>query len=424
MTKDVGSAAPSFVDVLRVPKYLPVFLASALSLWGDNIARITIAAIVFQRTSSPLAAATTLAVSYLPAVFGRSLVGPVVDRLPYKWVIVWGHLLRALCVGALLVLVLTEAKLLTIFAVLVVLETIGGAASASSMILMTDLFPDRQYYARAIGLNALSEQTNQAFGLAVGGALVAWLGPGVGLLADLVSFLVAAITILIVVELRPVSGERGKGLPGFVRDLHRAAGDMVHHPVLARFILLSVVACVGIAAPEALAVPIAGESWWAGPLMAAPVAGAVLGIILITRRDVRWQNSSLIPLAMLMPLPLVLTMLHLPFPLLAALWFLSGMLQAFMVPLQATFTLVTPEALRGRIFSLAGALSVAAAAGSYLGAGWLAQHTGPEAAVTVCAGVCLVLVALLGLRWPEVAVRQAVEAAYAPSAPASTARAA
>lgn len=414
MTKDNGSPTPSLLAVLKAPRYLPIFLVSALSLWGDNIARITIAAIVFERTKSPLATATTLAVSLLPTVFGRSLLGPLADRFPYKWVIVAAHLLRALCVVALIVLVAEAAPLPVIFGVLFLLETIGGAAVASNMVLMTDLFPDRRYYARAIGLNALSEQTNQAVGLAVGGAIVASLGPEVGLIADLASFLIAALTILIVVELRPVSGERSKGVAGFVRDLRMAAGDMTHHPVLARFILLSVIACVGIAAPEALAIPIAGDTWWSGLLMAAPVAGAVFGILLITRRDVHWQNNSLIPLAMLMPLPLIATIFQPPFLVLAGLWFVSGMLQAFMVPLQATFTLVTPEALRGRVFSLAGAVSVGAAGLSYLGAGWLAKYTSPPAAVTVCAGVCLVLVALLGLRWPDVVVRQAVDAAYAP----------
>lgn len=414
MTKDVSAAPPSLLAVLRVPKYLPIFLVSVLSLWGDNIARITIAAIVFQRTRSPLATATTLAVSLLPTVFGRSLLGPLVDRFAYKWVLVWANLLRAACVGALLVLVLAEAKLLVIFAALFLLETIGGAASASNMVLMTDLFDDRRYYARAIGLNALSEQANQAVGLAVGGALVMWLGPEVGLLVDLVSFLVAAVTILAVVELRPVIGERGKGVRGFVNDLGHAVGDLLHHPVLARFVLLSMVASVGIAAPEALAIPIAGNTWWSGLLMASPVAGAVLGILLITRRDVRWQNNSLIPLAMVMPLPLIVTVFEPPLPLLAALWFVSGVLQAFMVPLQATFTLVTPGELRGRIFSLAGALSIGVAGLSYLAAGWIAQVAGPWAAVTICAGLCLVFVTVLGLGWPNVIVREAVAAAYAP----------
>lgn len=412
---------PSMLAVLRVPKYLPIFAVSVLSLWGDNIARITIAAVVFQRTRSPLATATTLAVSLLPTVFGRSLLGPLVDRFAYKWVLVWANLLRAACVGGLLVLVLAESKLLAIFAALFLLEMIGGAASASNMVLLTDLFEDRRYYARAIGLNALSEQANQAVGLAVGGALVMWLGPRAGLLTDLVSFVVAAVTILLVVEARPVDGERGKGVSGFVNDLGHAVSDLVHHPVLARFILLSVVASVGIAAPEALAIPIAGDTWWSGLLMAAPVAGAVLGIVLITRRDVHRQNNSLIPLALVMPLPLIVTALEPPLPLLAALWFVSGVLQAFMVPLQATFTLVTPGELRGRIFSLAGALSVGAAGLSYLVAGWIAQLTGPWVAVTVCAGLCLVCVTVLGLRWPNVVVREAVAAAYAPP---SSARAA
>ena len=58
-------------------------------MWGDYIARVTIAAVVFERTRSPLATATTLAVSFVPTFFGRSLLGPVVDRFPYKWVLIW-----------------------------------------------------------------------------------------------------------------------------------------------------------------------------------------------------------------------------------------------------------------------------------------------------------------------------------------------
>jgi MFS family permease len=417
VTKVVGNAAPTVRSVLRVPKYLPVFLVSALSLWGDNIARITIAAIVYERTESPLVTATTLAVSLLPTIFGRIFLGPLVDRFPYKWVLVWCHALRALCVGGLIALVTLTSPLTAIFAVLFVLEAIGGAAVASNMLLMTDLFADRRLYARAIGLNALSEQANQAFGLAIGGVLDTLVGPLFGLVADLLTFVVAAVVILVVVDLRPVSGERGKGVRGFVHDLGAAVGDLTHHPVLARLVMLSVIACIGISAPEALAIPIAGDGVWGGVLMASPITGAVLGIILIGRRRIRWQNNSLIPLALCMPLPLLATMFHPPLALLAALWFLSGMLQAFMVPLQATFTLVTPEALRGRIFSLAGAASVGAAGGSYLIAGWIAQYTKAAEAVTICAGACLALVALLGARWPYDTVRAAVDRAYAPPPP-------
>jgi MFS family permease len=384
-------------------------------MWGDYIARVTIAAVVFERTRSPLATATTLAVSLVPTFFGRSLIGPIVDRFPYKWVLIWSHLLRATCVLGLMWLVMQGSALWVMFLVLFALELIGGASAASNMVLLTDLFEDRHLYARAVGLGAMSEQFNQAIGLAVGGALVALLGPETGLLFDLVTFVVAALVILFVVQLRPVTGERGRGLRGFARDLSTAAGDLARHPVLARLVTLSAVACLGIAAPEALAIPIAGQNGWGGVLMAAPIVGAVVGIVLIGRRDVHQQNRSIVPLALCMPLPLLATALRPPIWVVAILFFGSGMLQAFMVPLQATFALVTEPELRGRIFSLAGSVSIAAAGASYLAAGWVGQHTNAYWGVTICAAVCLALVALLAATWPHRRVRTAVDLAYAPT---------
>ena len=412
-TEGQGVRVPTYGAVLRVPRYLPIFLASALSMWGDYIARVTIAAMVYERTSSPLATATTLAVSFVPTFFGRSLVGPVVDRFPYKWVLIWSHLLRAACVLGLMWLALTGSALWLIFLVLFALELVGGASTASNMVLLTDLFEDRHLYARAVGLAAMSEQFNQALGLAVGGGLIALVGPETGLLFDLLTFVVAALVILFVVPLRAVSGDRGRGLRGFIHDLSTAAGDLTRHPVLARLVTLSAVASLGIAAPEALAIPIAGRNGWGGVLMAAPIVGAIVGIVVIGRRDVHQQNRSIVPLALLMPLPLLLTALEPSTWVVACLFFACGTLQAFMVPLQATFALVTEPALRGRIFSLAGGVSIAAAGVSFLAAGWLGQHTSAHVGVAVCAAASLVLIAAIAATWPHQRVRNAVDHAYA-----------
>lgn len=404
---------PTYGAVLRVPRYLPIFIANALSMWGDYIARVTIAAVVYERTSSPLATATTLAVSLMPTFFGRSLVGPVVDRFPYKWVLIWSHLVRAACVLGLMWLVFTSSTLWLMFLVLFALELVGGASTASNMVLLTDLFEDRHLYARAVGLGAMSEQFNQAIGLAVGGGIIALVGPETGLLLDLLTFVGAALVILFVVPLRPVRGDRGRGLRGFFHDLSTAAGDLARHPVLARLVTLSAVASLGIAAPEALAIPIAGSNGWGGMLMAAPIVGAIVGILVIGRRDVHQQNQSIVPLALLMPLPLLLTALQPPIWVVAALFFVSGTLQAFMVPLQATFALVTEPALRGRIFSLAGSVSIAAAGLSFLAAGWVGQRTSAHTGVSICAAVCLALIAVISATWPHRRVRTAVDHAYA-----------
>jgi MFS family permease len=415
-TEGESGAPPSYGVVLRTARYLPIFIANALSLWGDYIARVTIAGVVYDRTHSPLATATTLAVSLVPSFFGRSLVGPVVDRFPYKRVLIWSHLLRAVCVLGLLGFTLTHSPLWALFLVLFALEAIGGASAASNMVLLTDLFEDRHVYARAVGLGAMSEQFNQAVGLAIGGGLVALVGWSTGLVFDLLTFVAAAVVIAVVVELRPVTGQRSRGLRGLGRDLSTAARDLAGHPVLARLVSLSAVSGLAIAAPEALAIPIAdlnNLAGWGGVLMASPILGAFAGILLIGRLDVQTQNRLVIPLALAMPVPLLAVVAHPPIAVVACLFVVSGLFQAFMVPLQATFALVTEPALRGRIFSLAGSISVAAAGIAFLAAGWLGQHTTAYLGVAVSAGIALVLVLLLAIRWPHERLSSAVDRAYA-----------
>lgn len=403
---------PPYAEVFAVPGFSALFVAGALSTWGDYIARLTIAAVVFDRTSSPLATATTLAVSLLPSIFGRTLLGPLADRLPYKHVLVWSHLSRALMVLVLIALVTAEAPLAALLVALFVLETLGGPAAAANQVLLTDLFTDRRVYVRAMGTTALSEQLNQAVGLMLGALIVSGLGAVRGLVADLVTFAVSAVVVLVVVKVRPVVGDSSPGLRGFFDDLGAAIAYIARHPVLSRLLLLSLVAAVGVAAPEAVAIPYAGGAGLGGLLMAAPIAGAALGVVVVSRWEPRVSNDRIILLALAMPVPLLFTVVGLSTPVLFVLWFVSGMLQAFMVPLQSTFTLVTPSDRRGTIFGLAGALSVTAAGLSYLLAGWFSELATPGAAVTMCAVICLGAVVLLAARWPRRVLDEAVQAAY------------
>lgn len=403
---------PAYAEVFAVQGFPALFAAATLSTWGDYIARLTIAAVVYDRTQSPLATATTLAVSLLPSIFGRTLLGPLADRLPYKDVLVGSHLSRAAMVLVLIWLVSARAPVAALLVALVVLEVLGGPAVSAGQLLLTDLFTDRRVYLRAMGLSALAEQVNQAAGLALGAVIVARLGPARGLVADFATFLVSAAVVTAVVQRRPVAGTATPGLGGFFRDLHSAMSHVLHHPVLSRLLALSLVAALAIAAPEAVAIPYARGAGLGGLLMAAPIAGAALGVVIVGRWSPRISNDRIIVLAVAMPVPLLVSVVQPPPAVLLVAWFVSGMFQAFMLPLQSTFTLVTPTERRGTIFGLAGALSVTAAGVSYLVAGWLSEVTNPGAAVTICAVVCLGAVVLLASTWPRRALDAAVEAAY------------
>ena len=146
--------------------------------------------------------------------------------------------------------------------------------------------------------------------------------------------------------------------------------------------------------------------------MAAPMAGAVLGLVVIGRWQPDHQNGRIITLALTMPVPLLATVFEPPLAVTGLLWFLSGALQAFMLPLQATFSLmVTPE-MRGRVFGLAGALTVSATGVAFLVSGLLAQQLTAAAAVSVAATVSLGAIILLAARWPRRALARAVAEVY------------
>jgi len=411
-------AMPSYSEVFRTRGYLAIFLAAALSTWGDYLARVTIAAYVFKRTGSPLAAAAIFAVSLLPTIFGRSLLAPIADRIPYKNVLIASHLTRAVLVAALIVMVSMDVPLWTLFGLLFLLELAGGPAVPSGQILMTDLFVDRRLYARALGLGTLSDQVNQAIGLGVGGLVVAWVGTDGALWFDLATFLISALVIALVVRVRAIRGTPSAGIIGFFRDIGEGAGYLFRHPVLVHLLALSLCAVWAITAPEAVAIAYAaskspsGSASLGGLLMAAPILGAVVGLVIVGRWQPERQNSRMIVMALLMPLPLLATAIAPPVPITWVLWFGCGILQAFMLPLQSTLSLVIPAEMRGRVFGLAGALSVASTGVAFLVSGYLAELTSPASAVVICAIGSLLAIGVVAVRWPRAALRAAVDTAY------------
>src|ERR1019366_9147662 len=281
-----GRAIPPYSEVFKTRGYLALFLAAALSTWGDYLARVVVAAFVLDQTGSAFAAAATFAVSLLPSIFGRSLLAPISDRVPYKYVLIVAHLTRAVLVGVLILAMSMSAlaqplrghahgPLWMVFALLFLIELVGGPVVPSSQILMTELFSDRRLYARALGLGTMSEQINQAIGLTLGGFVVAWVGAVRGLVFDLVTFLLSALVITVVVSAKAIRGSPSAGVIGFFRDIGDGATYLFRHPVLVFLLALSLSSVWAIAAPEAVAIAYAldqsGSTRFGGLLMAAPV---------------------------------------------------------------------------------------------------------------------------------------------------------
>ncbi len=389
-----------------------LFMAQALSTWGDYIARLSVAAVVFSWTRSPLATATTLALSLLPTVFGRSLLSPLVDRFHFRSILVASAIARAVVVVALVVAIALVVPLAVLLGLLVVLELLGAPAATAGQVMWAELLPDRRHFVRAMGLSALSEQANQAVGLALGGLLIGLVGVSASLLLDLATFLVVAVVVVTTVP----AGARLSSATGRIEVLGSVRAGLAflrRDRVLARLLALSAVSTVAAVAPEAVAIPYAGDQHaWGGLLMSAPVAGAAVGVVVVSRWAPRVANARIPAMAIFMPLPLLVTAFHPSLPMTWLLWFVSGSFHAFMLPLQSTFTLVTPRERRGTVLGLAASVSVGVSGLSYIVAGWLTEHTTAEAAVAICAVVSLGAMLLVAGTWPRRQLAASVEQVY------------
>jgi MFS family permease len=139
--------------------------------------------------------------------------------------------------------------------------------------------------------------------------------------------------------------------------------------------------------------------------MAAVVIGAATGAILVSRRPIREQLDLVLPLAIAMSLPLLVTGIEPPIVVLLVLWALSGAAQAFLVPVMSLTSLLTPNSQRGRVAGIAGAGFALFTTIGYLLAGSIASLTSPAFSVVVMAVVGLTVAGVAYIMWPAPSLR-------------------
>lgn len=174
--------------------------------------------------------------------------------------------------------------------------------------------------------------------------------------------------------------------------------------VLSSALLLCLAGAVTIAAPVAVALPYAaqhGRSSWGGALMAAPILGAVAGVLLVGRLTAQRRHALVLRLALLSPVPLLVTIFEPRFAVVWTAWFVCGALLGYLRPVLAAVNELVPRGMRGRFLGVAGALTVAVTAGCSSVARWMSEHTSPAASVGICAVVTSGALILLAARWPE-----------------------
>ena len=395
MVNHGGAAPATFREVFRVGEFRALWSAELLSIMGDQLARVALSVLVFDRTDSAGLTALTYALTYLPDLLGGPLLAGLADRYPRRNVMVTADLLRVALVAGMAV----PGMPIAVIAVLLVAARLANAPFASAQAATLPLVLPGDRYVIGQTVRQITVQTAQLVGFAGGGGVVAWLGTSQALAVDSVTFLCSGLLILAGVAHRPPPPPNtADGRYSMLSQLRAGAAIIWGDPRLRALIGLAWLAGFGIV-PEGLAVPFAREigegTLAAGLLLAAHPAGIVIGAFLLGRAVRPEQRQRLIgPLAVLTLVPLAAYAFQPGLHAALGLLLLSGAFTAYQVTASATFISLVPDSGRGQAFGLAGSGLIATQGLGLVAGGVLVTIFGSAATTIATAGAAGTLVAL------------------------------
>jgi MFS family permease len=402
------AARTSFRDVFAVAEFRALWIAQLLSVVGDQLARVALTVLVYDRTRSALLAAITFVVSIVPTFIGGVTLAWLADKYPRRAVMIASDIAR----GMLVVVMAIPGVPLAVLVVLLFVVTLAGAPflAARAAIYPDVLTGDR--YVMGIAVSLTTFQFAQVIGFAAGGVLVGFFGIRVSLLADAATFLTSAFIVRAWIRPRPApagvmsSDREPSRLAAVVAGARLVfAGPALRTPMLFGWLAAFYNAPEGVVTP--LAGALGGGATIVGVILAAQALGQVAGAIMFSRfvaPAVRLRFMG--PLAIATCAVLVLFAWRPDLAVSLLILVVSGLFASYQLAANAAFVSATPQQQRSQAFGLAqGGMSLGQGTVLIL-AGAAAQHHAPARVIAVCGAVGAVLALAIALSWARYRVRR------------------
>jgi MFS family permease len=378
-----------------------LWIAQALSVAGDQLARVALTLLVYDRTHSPLLAAVTFAASVVPTFVGGLVLSGLADVLPRRQVMIACDLSRA----ALVAMMALPGMPLGVLVGLLFLVTLIGAPFTSARAALYPEILSGDHYVLGTAVTLTTLQFAQAVGFALGGALVGFFGVRTSLLADAATFVMSALIVGLWVHARAAARGGFHRKVVVVSDVTAGIRLVFGDPRLRTPMLLGWLAAF-YNVPEAVAAPLGqalgGGDIAVGFILAAGALGASFGAVAFSRfvdpaRRLRWMS----PLAVAGCAALVLFAFRPALPGALVILTASGLFDCYQLAANSEFVSATPPRQRSQAFGIAqGGMSLGQGVAMIL-AGTAAQHY--TAAVVIAAsgvlGVMTAVVITTGRIW-------------------------
>jgi MFS family permease len=370
------SVATGQIALFRYAGVRRLFWATLISSTGTWLAIVALAIDVFDRTHSSVWVGALFVTETLPIALLGFLLGPLLDRLPRRSLMIGADLARA----AVFVALIAAPNAWTIIALATLAGLATGLFTPAVYAGLPNLVEERDL-AGANGLFQTAVSVTMIVGPLGGGLVVAAMGPHPAYLLNAGSFVLSA---LLLIGIRPSSLQSVAAVTrGYLRDLFDGAATVFHsRPLLTVFIAWNI-AMIGIASMNTAEVDLVKHDFGAGDFgygvfMAATGVGVFVGAfsarsVLDRRRFASAYGLGFLLLAAGMSLVALLP----PFALAAALLVIAGSGNGLLLTANAMLVQQgAPDDLRGRSFLLIMSTNAIVLTVASIGAGVLADHAG------------------------------------------------
>jgi hypothetical protein len=400
----------TFRDVFAVAEFRALWLAQLLSVAGDQLARVAMTVLVYDRTHSPLWSALTFAVTFLPWIIGGLGLSGLADRLPRRQVMIACDLARMalVCLMALVITVVAASVALPVMVALLFLVTLLDSPFKSAR---SALVPDvlaGEKYVLGTAVTQITFQLGMVSGFALGGLVVAGLGVRAALLTDAATFAVSALLVRVGVRRRPAAidvagraASRPSQFAGMLTGVRLVFGDVtLRRLMLLGWLVAFYAVPMGLAAPYAArfrGLPLAVA---AGLIFAAVPLGSIVGALVFSRavpaaQRQRWMG----PLAVSSCGLLAACAAQPGFIASLAIFALSGACAAYQITANAAFVAAVPAERRGQAFGLANGGMQVSQGLWFVAAGAAAEAVSPAVVIAISGGLGAVMAAALAINW-------------------------
>lgn len=363
-------------------EFRALWAAQLLSVAGDQLARVALTVLVYDRTRSALLAAVAYAASIAPLFLGGIALSGLADRWPRKTVMLACDLARVPLTALMAAPGMPLAALIGLLCTVTALGAPFGSARAATY---PDILADA--YPAGTAITMTTYQIAQVLGFAVGGTIVGLAGARAALAADAATFAGSAALVAIWVRPRPAQAAPGPGrgtIGGIAAAVKLVFGDRAARtPMLLGWISAAYNVPEGLAAP--LASGAGGGPVAVGTILGAAALGASAGALALSRLPGPAVRQRLYgPLAVGACAVLALIALRPALPVILVILLISGLCDGtYQVEANAAFVAAVPAAQRGQAFGLAlGGMQLGQGLAMIV-AGAAAQHAGPWPVIAV-----------------------------------------